>query len=170
MHLLLPQSMQQKNRQVLSAIVLGGLIAATIDIAAASLITGRSPASIMQVIAGGLLGKASRDGGIATVILGAVLQEIMGLLIAAIYVVFSKTIPGLQRRWIPSGLLYGAIIFFVMNYVVVPLSAWKSAPHFTTLKFAENMAAMLLFGLIVAFFARGLVSALPAQDEAATAA
>ena len=170
MHLLLPQSMQQKNRQVLSAIVLGGLIAATIDIAAASLITGRSPASIMQVIAGGLIGKASRDGGIATVILGAVLQEIMGLLIAAIYVVFSKTIPGLQRRWIPSGLLYGAIIFFVMNYVVVPLSAWKSAPHFTTLKFAENMAAMLLFGLIVAFFARGLVSALPAQDEAATAA
>ena len=58
--------MQQRNRQVLSAIVLGGVIAATIDIAAASLITGRSPASIMQVIAGGLLGKASRDGGIAT--------------------------------------------------------------------------------------------------------
>ena len=47
--------MQQKNRQVLSAIVLGGVIAATIDIAAASLITGRSPLSIMQVIAGGLV-------------------------------------------------------------------------------------------------------------------
>jgi hypothetical protein len=32
------------------------------------------------------------------------------------------------------------------------------------------MAAMLVFGLIVAFFARGLMSAPPAQDEAATAA
>jgi uncharacterized membrane protein YagU involved in acid resistance len=162
--------MQQKNRQVLSAIVLGGLIAATIDIAAASLINGRSPAFIMQAIAGGLLGKASFGGGIATVILGAVLQELMGVLIAAIYVVFSKTIPGLLRRWIPSGLIYGVIIFFVMNYIVLPLSALKSAPHFTTLKFAENMVAMLVFGLIVAFFARGLMSALPVQDEAATAA
>jgi hypothetical protein len=169
-HLFSLQSMQQKNHQVLSAIVLGGVIAATIDIAAASLITGRNPVSIMQVIAGGLLGKASRDGGIATVILGAGLQEIMGVLIAAIYVVFSKTVPGLLRRWIPSGLVYGVIIFFVMNYVVLPLSAWKSAPHFTTLKFAENMAAMLVFGLIVAFFARDLMSALPAQDEAATVA
>jgi len=162
--------MQQKNRQILSAIVLGGVIAATIDIGAASLITGRSPVSIMQVIAGGLLGKASHGGGIATVILGAVLQELMGVLIAAIYVVFSKTVPGLAHRWIPSGLVYGVIIFFVMNYVVLPLSAWKSVPHFTTLKFAENMAAMLVFGLIVAFFARGLTSALPVQDEAATAA
>jgi hypothetical protein len=37
-------------------------------------------------------------------------------------------------------------------------------------KFAENMAAMLLFGLIVAFFARRLVSAPRVQDEAVTAA
>jgi uncharacterized membrane protein YagU involved in acid resistance len=162
--------MLQKNREVLGAIFLGGLIAAAIDIGAASLISGRSPAFIMQAIAGGLLGKASFDGGIGTAILGAVLQEVMGVLIAAIYVVLSKTVSGLLRQWILSGLTYGVIIFFVMNYVVVPLSAWKSAPHFTSLKFAENMVAMLLFGLIVAFFARRLVSAQPAQDEAATPA
>jgi uncharacterized membrane protein YagU involved in acid resistance len=113
----------------------------------------------MQAIAGGLLGKASFDGGIGTAIIGAVLQEVMGVLIATIYVVFSKPVSGLRRRWTLSGLTYGVIIFFVMNYVVVPLSAWKSAPHFTFLKFAENMAAMLLFGLILAFFARRLVSA-----------
>jgi uncharacterized membrane protein YagU involved in acid resistance len=162
--------MSQKNREILTAVLLGGLIAAAIDIGAASLINGRSPARIMQAIAGGLLGKASFDGGVATVILGAVLQEMMGVLIATIYVVVSKTTPGLLRRWIPSGLLYGVIIFFVMNYVVLPLSAWKSAPHFTSLKFAENMAAMLLFGLIVAFFARRLVSAPRALDGAATPA
>jgi uncharacterized membrane protein YagU involved in acid resistance len=149
--------MQQKNREILSAIILGGVIAATIDIAAASLISGRSPAFIMQAIAGGLLGKASFDGGIGTAILGVVLQEVMGVLIATIYVVLAKSVSGLLRRWVLSGLTYGVIIFFVMNYVVLPLSAFKSAPHFTSLKFAENMAAMLLFGLIVAFFARRLV-------------
>jgi uncharacterized membrane protein YagU involved in acid resistance len=163
--------MQQKNREILSAILLGGLIAAAIDIGAASLITGHNPARIMQAIAAGLLGKASFDGGIGTVLLGGVLQEIMGVLIATIYVVLSKTVPGLLRRWIPSGLIYGVIIFFVMNYVVVPLSALKSAPHFSSIKFAENMAAMLLFGLIVAFFARRLsLSAQAAPDQAASPA
>jgi hypothetical protein len=38
--------------------------------------------------------------------------------------------------------------------VVVPLSAWARWPHFTTEKFAENMLAMLLFGLIIAYFAQ----------------
>jgi hypothetical protein len=161
--------MQHRNRQILSAAVLGGVIAASIDIGAAALISGRSNTFIMQVIAGGLLGKATFDGGIGTVVLGAVLQEIMGVLIATIYVLSSRTIPGLLRRWIPGGLVYGVIIFFVMNYVVVPLSAWKSAPHFTPVKFVENMAAMLLFGLIVAFFARRLVSEPRTQDEAAIA-
>jgi hypothetical protein len=162
--------MQPKNREVLNAILLGGLIAGAIDIGAAALISGRSPVFIMQAIAGGLLGKATFEGGIGSAVLGAVLQEVMGVLIAAIYFVLAKTISGLARRWILSGLGFGVIIFFVMNYVVVPLSAWKAAPHFTAFKFAANMAAMLLFGLIVAFFARRLVSAPLAQDEAATPA
>ena len=159
--------MQDKNREVLGAILLGGIIAATLDIAAASLISGRSPAFIMQAIAGGLLGKASFDGGLGSCILGAVLQEAMGILIAMIYVLGSKIVLRLRSHWIVSGLGYGVVIFFVMNYVVVPLSAWKSAPHFTSLKFAENMAAMLLFGLVVAFFSRRIgMSADPAPHEA----
>jgi hypothetical protein len=162
--------MQQRNLEVVGVIFLGGLIAGAVDIGAASLISGRNPAFIMQVIAGGLLGKATFGGGVATVILGAVLQELMGVLIAAIYVVSLKPVPGLLRRWIFSGLVYGVIIFFVMNYVVVPLSALKSVPHFTSVKFAANMAAMLLFGLIVAFFARRLVAERRPQNEAATPA
>jgi hypothetical protein len=162
--------MQQRNSDVLGAILLGGLIAGAIDIGAASLITGRNPAFIMQAIAGGLLGKATFEGGMATVILGAVLQELMGVLIAAIYAVLLRLVPALLRRWIPVGLGYGVIVFFVMNYAVVPLSAWKSAPHFTPAKFAANMAAMLLFGLIVAFFCRGLAGARLAHNGAATAA
>ncbi len=67
-----------------------------------------------------------------------------------------------------SGLAYGVVIFPVMNFIVVPLSAWKSQPHFTALKLAENMAAMLLFGLIVAFFARR-ASENPLQQLAARA-
>jgi uncharacterized membrane protein YagU involved in acid resistance len=149
--------------------LLGGIIAATIDIGAACVISGRSPTFILQVIAGGVLGKASFDGGAATMILGVVLQEAMGILIAMIYVLSTKVVTTLSRRWIIGGLTYGVIIFFVMNYAVVPLSAWKSTPHFTALKFAENMAAMLLFGLIVAFFRSGTATAAERARKEATA-
>jgi len=162
---------QKKERDVFTAILLGGVIAGAIDIGAACVISGRSPGFILQVIAGGLLAKASFEGGLASMFLGAVLQEVMGLLIATIYVLLAKSIPVLLRRWIICGLAYGVVIFFVMNYVVVPLSAWKSTPHFTPVKFAANMAAMLLFGLIVAFFSRRLgVHAELTADGAATAA
>jgi hypothetical protein len=36
----------------------------------------------------------------------------------------------------------------------VPLSAIGRVPHFTAARFMENMLAMLLFGVIIAFFAR----------------
>jgi hypothetical protein len=160
--------MQQKKREILGAVLLGGMIAATLDLGAASLISGRSPVAIARVIAGGLLGREAFSGGIGTAILGVALQEFMGVLIATIYVVLLKAVPGLLRRWIPGGLVYGVIIFFVMNWVVLPLSALKaSAPHFTAVKFAATLAPMLIFGLIVAFFARRLASAPPAPDRAA---
>jgi len=41
-----------------------------------------------------------------------------------------------------------------MNYVVLPLSALGRTPHFTASRLAGNLLAMLLFGVIVAFFAR----------------
>jgi hypothetical protein len=160
----------RRGRGILGAILLGGVIAATIDIGAACLISGRNPAFILQFIAGGVLAKAAFGGGMTTVILGAVLQEAMGILIATAYVPAARAIPALSRRWAISGLAYGVAIFFVMNYAVLPLSAWRATPHFTALKFAENMAAMLLFGLIVAFFYGRTVTAAEPVRKGATAA
>jgi hypothetical protein len=142
------------RRSELTAVLLGGVVAGTIDIGAAALINLISPVRIMQFIAGGLLGKAALSGGVPVALLGLVLQWLMSMIIAAVYVFAASWLPVLGRRWIAFGLAYGVVVFFVMNYVVVPLSAWARWPHFTPYTFAANMAAMLLFGLIVAFFAR----------------
>jgi hypothetical protein len=146
--------MGRKSARTLAAIVAGGMVAATIDIGAACLINGRSVPFILHTIAGGLLAERSYSGGTATALLGLLLQELMGILIAAIYVLGCRILPLLARRWLTSGLLYGVVIFFVMNYVVLRLSAWKYHVHFSVTKFILNMAAMLLFGVIVAYFAR----------------
>jgi hypothetical protein len=136
------------------AILYGGFVAGSLDVLAAALINWLNPLIIMRAIASGLLGRTAFQGGLPVAALGLLLQWAMSLLIAAIFVFAAGRMSWLSRRWITAGLLYGVVVFVVMEYVVVPLSA-AAKPHFTALSFVENLLAMLLFGLIVAFFARG---------------
>ena len=137
------------RRSIATTILLGGLIAATLDIWAASAISGKDAGFILQFIASGLIGKPAFEGGAGAMLLGLALQELMGLMIAAVFVLASLRLPWLRRRWIASGLAYGAVIFAVMNYVVLPLSAINQLPRFTPESFTKNLAAMLAFGLII---------------------
>jgi uncharacterized membrane protein YagU involved in acid resistance len=139
---------------ILGAILLGGFIAGTIDIGAAALINAVSVPVILKAIASGILGKASFERGMEAESLGVLLQWAMSILIAAIFVVTASRVTILKRQWLAAGLAYGVVVFFVMNYVVVPLSAIGRVPHFTTARFIENLLAMLLFGVIIAFIAR----------------
>jgi uncharacterized membrane protein YagU involved in acid resistance len=139
---------------ILGAILLGGFIAGTIDIGAAALINAVSVPVILKAIASGILGKASFKQGIDAESLGVLLQWAMSILIAAIFVVTASRVTILKRQWLAAGLAYGVVVFFVMNYAVVPLSAIGRVPHFTASRFMENLLAMLLFGVIIAFFAR----------------
>lgn len=135
------------------AILYGGFVAGSLDILAAALINWLNPLIIMRAIASGLLGRAAFQGGLPVAALGLLLQWAMSMLIAAIFVFAAGRMSWLSQRWITAGLLYGVVVFVVMEYVVVPLSA-AAKPHFTALSLVENVLAMLLFGLIVAFFAR----------------
>jgi uncharacterized membrane protein YagU involved in acid resistance len=136
------------------AILLAGLIAGTLDIGAAAFINGRNPLVILLYIASGLLGKVSFQSGLPAVILGLVLQWLMSLIIAAVYVLASNRFPELKPYWIAGGLAYGLGIFLVMNYAVVPLSEVARMPEFTTWTFGGNLLAMLGFGVFVAYVAR----------------
>jgi uncharacterized membrane protein YagU involved in acid resistance len=136
------------------SILLGGLIAGTLDIGAACLINSVGIAVILKAIAAGVLGKASFQAGAGAAALGLALQWAMSILIAAIYYVISGRLRALRRHWVGAGLAYGVVIFAVMNYVVVPLSAVGQMPRFNAAHFAKDMLAMLLFGLIVSYFAR----------------
>lgn len=136
------------------AILAGGLIAGTIDIGVAALINHFSPAVILHAIASGVLGKASFVDGAPAAWLGLGLQWAMSLLIAAIFVAAAARTAWLRQRWLPAGLAYGVVIYVAMNYVVVPLSAAPFKAPATPTLIVANLLGMLLFGLIVAFFAR----------------
>jgi hypothetical protein len=145
--------MMSKRHANLSAVLYGGFVAGTIDIGAAALINMISPVVILKAIASGVLGKPAFAGGTSVAILGLVLQWAMSLLIAAIFVFAARRLPRLVVHWPTWGVAYGVVVFFVMNYVVRPLSAAWPKTHFTPAGFVWNMLAMLLFGVIVAYCA-----------------
>lgn len=136
------------------AILCGGLVAGTIDIGAAALINRVSPVVILHAIASGVLGKASFQAGAPAAWLGLGLQWAMSLLIAAIFVAAATRMAWLRNRWLLAGSVYGVAVYVVMNYVVVPLSAAPFKAPAAWAPIVMNLLAMLLFGLIVAFFAR----------------
>jgi uncharacterized membrane protein YagU involved in acid resistance len=131
--------------------IYAGFVAGTIDLGAACLINWVAPPPVLRVVASGILGRAAVHGGVGVLALGLVLQWAMSMLIAGIFVLAAEKAPLLKRRWLLAGLAYGVVIFAVMNYVVVPLSQAVIKVHFSPQSFVENLLAMLLFGLIVAY-------------------
>ncbi len=131
----------------------GGLVAGLVDVGAAALINQVEPIIILRAIAAGVEGKAAFRGGWHSALIGFGLQCAMSIVIAALFVGVVSRSPWLRRHWALAGLAAGPVIFTVMEFAVVPLSRATPA-HFTPVTIVPNLAAMMLFGLIVAFFTR----------------
>ena len=108
-------------------VVAGGLIAGTLDIVYACVYWALKrdvPAQrILQSVAAGLLGEASFDGGWATAGLGLTLHYLIAVSMSVVYYLAARRLPLLRRRPLVCGAGYGLLLYAVMNYVVVPLSA-----------------------------------------------
>ena len=146
-------------RRLLIATALGGAVAGLLDIAMAAAIYQTSLDVIMRSIARGLIGREAMQGGMSATLLGLGLQVLMGALIGVIYGAASLRAPILRRHWIGFGVLYGLVVFVVMNWVVVPLSAVHAQPKFTLTVAALNIAAMIVFALVISASARRVAKA-----------
>jgi uncharacterized membrane protein YagU involved in acid resistance len=144
---------QTMHNRVWFAALCGGLVAGTLDIGVAALLNSASPLVVLVFIASGILGKAAYHAGVAGLVLGLALQWAMSFAIALIYGLGRERMEVLRHSWVLGGALYGLAIFLVMSFAVVPLSRAVPQPVFTLPAFVENLLAMILFGLIVAFCA-----------------
>ncbi len=98
------------SRTAFAGILAGGLVAGSVDLGVAALLNGVNPVVIARYVAIGVLGRGSLDMGTASALLGAVLQWLMSIWIAAIYVLATRPAPRLRSRWILSGLAYGVVV------------------------------------------------------------
>jgi uncharacterized membrane protein YagU involved in acid resistance len=110
---------------------------------------------LLQFIASGLLGPAAFAGGLGSALLGMLLHVAFSLVIAAMFILAATRLAVLRRNLILGGLLYGIVVYFVMNFVVTPLSAAPPPEAIIMWVIVEGIIGhALTIGLPLAFIAR----------------
>jgi hypothetical protein len=157
------QSPSLQRPRAFNTILYGGLAVGVLDGLAAVILTiyfGRSVSVMFQYIASGLIGRASFQGGWATVLLGVSLHFLIAFIWAAIYYGASLKLPALIRRALICGTIYGVVVYFAMQIIVLPLSAIRKDP------FSFGTPPQTLRGIIVHILCVGLPIALMARRAA----
>ena len=138
-------------------IVWGGLIAGTLDAVDAVIafgLLGMNQVQVLQFISTGLLGPEAFKGGLPAAALGAALHYLIAFAVAAVYYTVALRAPGLVRKPVVFGLAFGAAVYLVMNYFVLPLSAVPRS-QFSLALFLNGIIGHALFvGLPIALLAR----------------
>jgi hypothetical protein len=114
------------------AILWGGLACGLLDLTFALVYfthwRGAQPLAILKSIAGGLLGAEAQRGGIGTAVLGVGLHFGISFVAATAFYLASRKLRFLTDQALLSGVLFGVVVYFFMNGVVLPLSAIPAAP------------------------------------------
>ena len=153
------------RRKLFQPILWIGLIAGTLDISenlSFNFFRGITPWRVFQYIASGLIGSRAFQIGWNSVILGVVIHYAIAVIWTAIFYVAAtrRNFRFLMQRPILSGLIYGGIVYLVMNFVVLPLSGAPHTRNAVTLASRINGVLALLFciGLTVSLLTRRQVS------------
>ena len=118
------------------AVLWGGLLCGGLDISAA-FVDARynydiAPVRVLQGVASALLGPAALEGGLATAVLGLVMHFLVAFAATAVFYLLCRRFPLLLRWVVPSGLAYGAVVYFVMYRGVIPLTIELKSLYLTT--------------------------------------
>jgi uncharacterized membrane protein YagU involved in acid resistance len=142
------------KRTVLTA----GLTAAIVEILVVLPVEsalGVPPLQLLQSIASGWQGPAAFAGGVVSAAFGAALHLSISLVAAAVFVYASRLWPVLVARYLSAGLVYGALVHAVMNYVIVPLSSASAGPSSEAPSIATSFAVhVFCFGLPISLVNR----------------
>ena len=152
-------------RRTLLFVLAGGLVAGTLDITFACVFwaikAGAPVERIFQSVAKGLLGPAAFRGGAATAALGLFLHYFIATTMSLVYYFAAREWAALHRHPFACGAVYGLVLYAVMNYVVLPLSA-AGAGSPDRLWIALSIAIHMFFiGVPIALLARRAIDTLP---------
>lgn len=140
------------------AVLLGGSVAATLDIVYAIVrngLRGRTPLWVLQSVASGWLGSDAFESGAIGGLIGLLSHYGILIVAAALYYAVSRHLPVLQTKALACGALFGVLVYLFMNFVVIPLSAIVFTLSYPPLRLLEGFVShALLVGIPIALAIR----------------
>jgi len=136
-------------------IAIATAVAGTLDICAAMLVTliyGRHVEGMLRYVASGPFPGAT-GWGAGGALLGLAVHYALMALMAGLYLVAARELPGLRRSPLLWGVVYGVVTYLAMNLVVVPLRFGTGFPP-SLIGFATQFSFhVLLVGIPIALIA-----------------
>ncbi|HLW43638.1 MAG TPA: hypothetical protein VKS00_04065 [Candidatus Acidoferrales bacterium] len=136
-----------------------GLVAGTLDIAENIIFNhfrGVTMKMIFQYIASGLIGMKSFSLGAESVALGVVIHYAIAMTWTVVFYLLSRKLLILTRQAAISGIVYGGVVYVIMNFIVLPLTSVPHAPRAMTVASRVSGVLALLFciGLTISLLMR----------------
>jgi len=164
----------QGLRRIVLIAVAAGMLAGATNLVAAAAIFGGTMTNGFQMIASGLLGEQAFSQGLTAATLGALLHFAISIAAAALYLWAALRHRALTRHWLVGGVLFGVLVYLVMNLVVVPLSNAANPDLSLGMIAKELVAHTVMFGVPIAGIVRALLGngqdPAPEQQRARSAA
>jgi len=137
--------------------ILDGLFAVVLYVVVLKLST---PLRVFQGIAAAVLGRESFQGGLATAALGLVLHFTVAHAWAVVYFLALQSSAAVRRlvqapaRSVAAGMLFGALVWVVMDLVVLPLTRSRPTPVASGMFLTMLIGHMFVVGLPIALVLR----------------
>ena len=136
-----------------------GLLAGTLDISENLIfnqLRGITPTMVFQFIASGLVGVRAFHGGEASIALGVAIHYTIAIFWTSAFYAASRELAILTRHPVICGLLYGGLVYVIMNFAVLPFSGIPHAPAAMTLasRISGVLALLFCIGLTISLLVR----------------
>jgi hypothetical protein len=137
-----------------------GFIAGTLDITAATVhFLIRNPtltfSDLLVRITSGALGKEAFNGNPAMPVYGLLIHYFIAYSFTFLFFILFGKISVLRKQPVVSGLLYGIVVWAIMQYIILPLFNVPTAPV---------RSVNTVIGIVILMFMIGLTSAIGAGN------
>ena len=136
-------------------IAIATAICGTLDILFAMILTlalGREVPKMLRFVASGPLPSATGMGAPGA-LLGLVVHYVLMAIMAAVLVLLVRSRPKLAKTPFRTGLAYGVLTYFVMNWMIVPLRFHTPLPPKSLSLATQLFAHIVLVGIPMAYIA-----------------
>ncbi|MFT3761045.1 MAG: hypothetical protein QM761_00230 [Pseudoxanthomonas sp.] len=139
-------------------LLVGAIAIGTLDLVFACaywrLLHGIPALRILQSVAAGWFGEASRNMGSTSAAVGALSHYAIVFVFVLAYRLAGRRLPALFRYWPALGAAYGLALYGAMNFVVLPLSAAGPPSFDDAVWVAGSIVVHAVIGVMCAWFAR----------------